>query len=366
MTIKKGMNYNIVLQMEIVLFILFLFWILAQYSNTNFYANNKHWTPYMYATFTMIMCLYLFKDNTIFPDLPNYFSLFMNSKNVSWSNVSLLRDYTFGDKFEIGWCVLTKTISTIADDSIWLIFIVSFITLLGYYEFFRKYSYLFWFAIILFILTIFYNSCFVLRQNLAISICLFSMPFIIKRKIIHFSIVIFLAWTIHHSALFFAVLYPLYNIRIDKKSLSVYCLAIIFFYLMISYLNSFVLTYFPIYQTYITSERTDEGSNFTGMMISFAILIFYFSKNKNNTDIDNLIMHALLMGLGVNIVKIGLPGTFGRLANYFSAFTFVAITNACTNIKNKVVKAIVISSIISLYIYLAYRTWNYGFSLSIL
>ena len=56
-----------------------------------------------------------------------------------------------------------------------------------------------------------------LRQAIAMSICLFSIEFVKKRKFIPFFLVVFLASTYHKTAIVFAVIYFLYGIKMDFK-----------------------------------------------------------------------------------------------------------------------------------------------------
>ncbi len=73
-------------------------------------------------------------------------------------------------------------------------------------------------SFILFVSVNFFTLSFgILRQTLALSIFLLSLPFIKKRKLIPYLLLCFLAFTIHRIAIITLPLYFLYNLRITKR-----------------------------------------------------------------------------------------------------------------------------------------------------
>lgn len=58
-----------------------------------------------------------------------------------------------------------------------------------------------------------------LRQSIAMSICLFAIEFIKKRKIIPFVLLVLLAFTFHQSAIVFLLAYFLYGFKINLKTM---------------------------------------------------------------------------------------------------------------------------------------------------
>lgn len=321
---------------------------------------------FLILSYIVILTLYVLKNNNIFPDLDKYEMLFVNSKRVSWESIKELQNYSISDKYELGWCIFTKTISYIFDDFLSFIFLFSIIYLCLVFFALKKYSNYLLFAIILFILLRFYNSCFVLRQNLAAAVCMASIPFIIKRKPIHFSFCILVAFSFHQSALVFSIMYFLFDVKISKLYIVLLLFASTIMYVGVFTIFSNFLPYFESYQVYATEIRSSEGSNYTSFILSLISLLFilFVYKNKKIDKINRLFIHAMIISSIINFVKIGLPGTVGRLGLYFSYFIILAFPNACMNIENKEMRTLAIVGFSALYFALFYATFNYGFELS--
>ena len=131
--------------------------------------------------------------------------------------MSELQNYLITDKYEIGWCCYTKFFSSISNDFSFIIFATAFIYLFCFWLLIKRYSKYLLFAVVLFVILRFYNSCFILRQNTAVAICLLSIPYIENRKPIKFALTIRFASLFHQSALIFSIMYFLYNVSINKK-----------------------------------------------------------------------------------------------------------------------------------------------------
>lgn len=333
------------------------------------YVNSRT-NIYLGFIFIIILILYLYKDNSVFPDLPEYFALLKNSEYVKWNEISNLSTYSYGDKFEVGWCILTKFIASISVSNSLLIFVVSSVILYAYLKTFKQYSICIWFAIVLFMLVRFYNTCFVLRQNLAVALCILSIPYIEKRKLFPFLLMLLLAWSIHQTSIVFLILYPLYRITFNRKYIIGFCVAILFitslFHILIPYIGMFLHGY----ESYLDMGRYDGGSNATSLYISVFVLLFvylmYNNSSKSINAFEQLTLHALLIIVGISFIKLGFSGTIGRVADYFGIFTLLGISNACAKLKEtKIVRPVIIIAVIVLYAYIAKQKLTYGFTLAI-
>lgn len=122
------------------------------------------------------------------------------------------------NSFEQGYVVFNKLISFISDNpQIFLAITSLFIfSLIGYiYYRFSVNAYL---SIIIFVCFGLYIFSFTgLRQAIAFSITFFSFKFIVERKFKHFLVSVFLAFSIHSSAIIYVFVWPLWNIRHTNK-----------------------------------------------------------------------------------------------------------------------------------------------------
>lgn len=71
-----------------------------------------------------------------------------------------------------------------------------------------------------------------LRQDIAIGLCVFSLIFVINRKIIPFIAVVLVACTFHSSAIIFFISYPLYYLKFSKFQRMLSCVFLILVYIL--------------------------------------------------------------------------------------------------------------------------------------
>ena len=146
-----------------------------------------------------------------FSDMINYINMFHYIGNIP------LGDLTNID-WEYGYVLFNKIISTITLNDRWLIGIVSFITLIGQYIFIKRYSKNYLITLILFIGLNFFNYHYILfRQEMALTIVLFSIRYIEKQKLIKFVMCIIIAMFFHQSALIFLLMLIAFKIPCTKK-----------------------------------------------------------------------------------------------------------------------------------------------------
>lgn len=131
--------------------------------------------------------------------------------------------------YEQGYVIYNKLLSFISDNPQFLLAATSIIifSLIGYIYY--KYSENVFLSTIIFVCFGLYVFSFSgLRQAIAFSITFFSFRFIIKRQLVHFLVSVFIAFTIHSSAIIFVFVWPLWNIRHTNK-LSLILLAVTIF-----------------------------------------------------------------------------------------------------------------------------------------
>jgi len=318
--------------------------------------------------FFAIFFLYLFKDDSLLPDLNHYYTLFLDSLQISFSEIDELQNYRWYYKFEFFWCLLTKTVSSIFPYKESIAIVTYIVVLAGYLSFMLKFSKKVTFSVMLFLVMFFYNSCFVLRQNMAVAICLFSIPFVLKRKFVFFIAIVGLATLFHNSALFFVPIYFLYSIKITKKYMLLFGFVCAFF-AAISYKLFSLFSWLSSYKSYIAGLENGvqgTGMNMTPFLITLSVLIFVICliDLKKLEGIDLFCMHALLLACGLNFFQLGMPGVFSRLVLYYSASFCVFLPNVCEKINDKYLKIVSSFVIFLLYTLLCYRSMNYGFSLT--
>ena len=117
-----------------------------------------------------LILIYLFKDNTRLPDMETY--------EMAFTYVEM------GD-FEQGYNILIEILNKISHSFwIFIIFYALFVTTVNI-KLQKKYAIMPFFCLLLYVCNSFY-SLFLVRQYIAMTICLLTIPYILKRKFIQF------------------------------------------------------------------------------------------------------------------------------------------------------------------------------------
>ena len=176
-----------------------------------------------------------------------------------------------------------------------------------------------------------------LRQAIAIGITALSFSFVVKKKIIPFALLVFLASTIHTSSILFLIAYPIcnyFNLTPGK-----YILISIFTIIAIISLKSIakyvvnLLFGGGLYSGYLNDDNSGAY-----MLLIMLLLLFLFT--FMNMSKENNLFRAIIM-LGVISQSLGLiSSTATRLGYYFYLYFCLALPETIygeTSIKNKLI-----------------------------
>lgn len=242
---------------------------------------------------------------------------------------------------EDGFVFLNFLISTITHNRYIFIFIITITIYILAYRTFSKYSRNLFFTLILFLGLIFFFSFTYLRQILAAAIIWQSIKFITERKLLKFTIVILIAFSIHNSALIF---FPIYFIPIRKfKIRTIITIAIICLCIGIAGFHV------ELFETYGQLSENEFRSNLykndsAGFRIEYlmeaiffltAILIFYNHIPNKKSDIVFLNMGIIFCFLLLIFIK-SLNG--GRLGWFYMIGIIITLTTLSNekSIKKKI------------------------------
>ncbi|WP_026706971.1 EpsG family protein [Flavobacterium frigidarium] len=119
--------------------------------------------------------------------------------------------------FEPGFVVILSFVRDFTSNYSVFLSIFSFLCISLKFSYFYKYHKEFFFTLILLFYSYYFADIFAVRQNLAISLTLFSTIFIIKRKPLFFTLFVFLASSIHYSSILYFFAYYIYWSKISNK-----------------------------------------------------------------------------------------------------------------------------------------------------
>lgn len=191
--------------------------------------------------------------------------------------------------FEPGYILYNKLISIFTQNPYSIIVISTFLSLLSIYIFIYKYSKNPWLSVFIFstIGGIFQMMTF-LRQYLALSILLFTIPLIIKRKFLPFALLVCIASTFHKTSILFFLIYFLSCIKINAVFLTLYTVGLGGLFLVTDYIIPFVINRF--YSNYLEmTQWLEETGGYKFLLMHGVILVFLLCLNRDKKiyhDID--------------------------------------------------------------------------------
>lgn len=175
---------------------------------------------------------------------------------------------------------------------------------IGYYSFARLLDKDKAFMFVFFIITLglFFFMLTGVRQNIAISICLFSVQFLFKRKYLIVALLLLLAFTFHKSALLFVFVVLMYDRKLTGLNLLIYVgiLILVSSYLLV--LQDWVNENFD-YEYQI--EETENGGIFLAIIavMTFLSLIYYIKKGKSDKMV-RFLFNANILTLFLWIIRL--------------------------------------------------------------
>lgn len=140
-----------------------------------------------------------------FPDYGNYEDYFklLNNKTITASEADLA--IVAGDK---GYIVINKIIGVFTNNPIFLFFVMAFLSVGINLSCYKKYTPYFFTAILFYYVhTYIGREMMQIRAGLACALCLYSIRYIVQRRLFYFLSTVTLAATIHLAALAFVISY---------------------------------------------------------------------------------------------------------------------------------------------------------------
>lgn len=259
------------------------------------FGRKAFWLP----SFFLILFASM-RSSSVGTDTVNYTYNFEKSLSSTY--------YDFDNGMEPGYQLFEYIILTCTNSYFWLFFISSMVVVLCYLTTIKKVSINYFYSIFIFITfgfyTFFFNG---LRQGFAMAIIFFGLPYFLEKRIISYSIVVFIASMFHVSALIMLPMYFLVNakFRIEYKVLACFIISVLASQVLIGYLAQGNSRY-----EHYTQQVDQAGGYITLLFYSLIGLFIYFSSKKNRSEdiIFNKFEQILLCGLAL-VFPIAFLGT---------------------------------------------------------
>lgn len=319
-------------------FFLIFFWAILTYFLP--LTQKKKNLVFLGIVFFQFTFLAWQRDFSVGHDTNEYYEIFKMAANYNIARLQALGiepAYSLMNKI-VGWCG--------GSFHTFLLFAAIFI----YYSFIRfiyKYSQCIWLSIIIYIaFGWFFESLYILRQFIAVSIILFSYDFLLKRRFLQFSLLVVFASLFHYSAIAFIFTYLIWS-KIPYKS------TYLVFIFLISVFISFVIGDFLLHlfilnekyrDTYINDNSSGSGYN---MLILMSMIMFLgiLLRPKSITKKDRLFYNIYFIALCLQPLAT-IVSMVSRGILYWSMSLTVFLPTIIVNIKEKTLRLFVYSIVV--------------------
>lgn len=279
-------------------------------------SEKKIILVFFFAFFVLLSCRHI--DVGI--DLVNYEYYFLKAKEMTWTDTT---DYIV----EPFYMILNKFVSSIGGDFRFFLVVVAFITLLPFAIFYYKESKNSLLTITIFInvsiFTMFFSG---LRQTIAFSIGIIAFYCVKNKKLLKFLLCVLVAYNFHSSAFALLALYPVYYLKITKKSFKFIIPLMVMLFVFKGQVFAFLLKF--LNENYNDKYGDYEGTGAYAIFILFVLFTIYSFVGIKDENIDettmglrNILVVATCLQMFASVHGIAM-----RMNYYFIPFVPVIIS----------------------------------------
>ncbi len=268
-----------------------------------------------------------FRSWNIGNDTQAYINVFI----LSGSYPELLKSH-----MEVGYLIFNRFLHLFTSNPQVLLITTSIFIIGAWLKTFYKYSIALLFSVLLFVILEYSTTLTMIRQEIAIGIVLLSIPFIIRRQLFFFALMVILATSFHISAVFAIILYFLYNLSFNTKYVLIALTSTLVIFLFLVPILDIIINITGRYGSYkgniLLGEETRVAS-LVKTVVQFSITCFcYFSYRYIRPQTDkscyqiktSFLLWCSLFALCMQFISI--RGTvMERLVLYYSFINFISI-----------------------------------------
>ena len=212
-----------------------------------------------------------------------------------------------------------------------------------------------------------YSAMNVMRMELAIAILMFAVPYIQKKQLIRFLIVVFIASLFHKTSILFLIMYPLGVLKYNRKIITLIILSSVAIAYMGVTFFQFMTSELEMYENYTEGKYFSENRSLVAVSIHFVetllmLLMFkwtgYFDRNqyigryeRKEYSISFAYISKMAYWIVFALSIIGFSNNImSRLSGYYDFMTMIMIPYAILCLKSKNIQRFVYLLIVMLFI----------------
>lgn len=267
---------------------------------------------YVFAILLLILFSAL-RNGFLYPDISNYYDYFNGQYRLSDENMG------------VGYRLLNTVCHWFSSSFQFVLIVISVFVVGCYGKVIKEYSPYIWFSLFLYVLINYYPSFFILRQYLALAVCLLSLKYIIKRDSVRFGIYTLVAFSFHATALLIVPLYFLYGMKATKMNMSLLAAGSVFFVVAFMSIADYVNLFSAYYAHYFETEVEEGMWQRTLLKIYIAgVYLFTLRKKFYDEGINRLVFYGMVFNVVICIAAMNIFSAH-RLREYFSYADYIGV-----------------------------------------
>lgn len=290
-----------------ILIVILFFALLAK-------ASGKKVSRRLYALAILVLILFnALRNGFLYPDIPGYFDYFNGQTLFSDENVG------------VGYKLLNTVCHWLSSSFQFVLIVISVFVVGCYGEVIKEYSPYIWLSLFLYILINYYPSFFILRQYLAMAVCLLSLKYVFKRESIRFGLCTLIAFSFHVTALLVVPLYFLYGMKATKLNMFLLAAGSVFVVVAFMSIADYVNLFSAYYAHYFETEVEEGMWQRTLLKIYIAgLYLFTLRKGFYDEGINRLVFYGMVFNVVICIAAMNIFSAH-RLREYFSYADYIGV-----------------------------------------
>lgn len=267
---------------------------------------------FFYFALAVMVVLPTFRSENVGTDTYNYILMFEQVKLLKFIEI-------FESSIDKGYLIFNYIVSRFFDSHQFFFLIFYLIVYSNFLRAFNSNSNYLYLSVLVFLCMGSYFASFnIMRQILAISICLLSLKYVFDRQIIKFLLVVIFASCFHITALIFILVYFVY--LFERYINYILIFLGILFYLIFKFFISDILLFFNMSESY--SETGGNSGGIVTFLVYFIIFLYFCIlsekiENKKFLFYLNVMKIWLMLVFIFILLKVELAGPM-RLTLYYS------------------------------------------------
>lgn len=335
-------------------------WYIGELMKKSDRKRNVHrdtkWLAYL-GVLPMFL-LFVLRNNHVGPDTVGYVNFFQNTvRDVDFDKLFVNK---FTKRNEPGYLVYVKLVSLLTDDYT-IYFLINAIVIFGsLMRFARKYTKnpsLFFFLYM--VLGTYSFALTGLRQSLAMSVCLWALDFVKKKKFIRFVLTVFFASLFHKSAWIFIMIYPFAKLKKTDAVVAAYVITATVLFVGFAFFQGL---FNELLGYNYSVEETGNGMIFLILLaMMFVFSLYMLDEKRPGTSPNNTIFNLATITMLFWVLRL-VSRTAERISYYFITGLYAYFAEGALVERDKltgVMKWLALAAAFALFVY---RNWGAYYS----